>query len=65
MGPKLGLLGPINSLLVYLVQSSRKTFLSPKAGDLHSCEADHLSTLFSLLIIVSKMSWILHQLEPF
>ena len=62
MSPKLGLLGPINSLLVYLAQSFvslYKTFPNPTVCDLHGYKADHLSTLSSLLII---MSWVLHNL---
>ena len=65
MGPKLGLLGPIDCLLVYLAQSFVslcKTFPNPTACDLHGYEADHLSTLSSLLIIVLEMSWVL---KPF
>jgi len=65
MGPKLGLLGPIDCLLVYLAQSFIrlcKTFPNPTACDLHGYEADHLSTLSSLLIIVSEMFWVLHNL---
>jgi len=69
MGPKLGLLGPIDYLLVYLAQSFLslcKIFPNPRTCDLHGYGAD-LILLFrsSLLIIVSEMSWVLHQLEPF
>ena len=62
MGP---MLGPIDYLLVYLEQSFVsliKTIPSPTACDLLGCEADHLSTLSSLLIIVLEMSWVLHKL---
>ena len=67
MGPKLGLLGPIDCLLdnVYLAQnfvSLCQTFPNPTACDLHGYEADHLSTLSSLLIIVLEMFWVLHNL---
>ena len=68
MGPKLGLLGPIDCLLVYLAQSFVslcKTFPNPTACDLRGYEADHLFTLSSLLIIVLEMSWVLHQLKSF
>ena len=65
MGPKLGLLGPIDCLFVYLALSFVslcKTFPNPTVCDLHGYEADHLSTLSSLLIIVLEMSWVLHKL---
>ena len=55
MGPKLGLLEPIDCLLVYLAQSFvslSKAFPNPTECDLHGYEADHLSTLSSLLIII-------------
>jgi len=53
MGLKLGLLGPIDYLLVYLAQSflsSCKIFPNPTACDLHGYVADYPSTLSSLLI---------------
>jgi len=59
MGPKVGLLGPIECLLVYLAQSfvsSCETFPNPTACDLLGYEVD-----FSLLIIVSGMSRVLHK----
>ena len=45
MGPKVGLLGPIECLLVYLAQifaSFYKTFPKPTACDLHVYDAYHL-----------------------
>jgi len=45
MGPKLGLLGPIDCLLVYLAQSFvslSKAFPNPTECDLHGYEADHI-----------------------
>ena len=61
----LGLLGPIDYLLVYLEQrfvSLSKTIPSPTTCDLLGYEADHLSTLSSLLIIVLEMSRVQHKL---
>ena len=58
MGPKLGLLGPIDFLLVYLAQnfvSLCKAFPNPTECDLHGYEADHLSTLSFLLNIVRNV----------
>jgi len=63
MGPKVGLLGPIECLLVSLAQSFVsfcKTFPNPTACDLHGYDVYRLSTLSSLLIIMSEMSRVLH-----
>jgi len=65
MSPKLGLLGPIDCLLVYLAQSFVslcKTFPNPTECDLHGYEADHLSTLSSLLFVVLEVFLVIHNL---
>jgi len=56
MGPKLGLLGPINSLVAYLVKVNVKPLSTPKHV---ICIVVRL-TILLLLIIVSEMSWVLH-----
>jgi len=56
----LGLLGPIDWSIWHEVFCLCEVFPNPTARDLHGYEADHLSTLSSLLIIVLEMSLVLH-----
>jgi len=66
MGPKLGLLGPIDYLLFYLAQSFLslcKSFLTPHL----ICMVMMLTSFYSLLFAdycVGNVR-VLHQLEPF